>query len=242
MHIYLLITILLLSPLLAQKVDLQSLSERLKKLEILLAKQNNSQEQNYDITFPGQYRSNFYSVDNDRDNESKQNAARLRIRQNIDIKFSDTLQTSVRFQLNHTNDNITNADDANNRDVQVRHAHLNYQHDNTKLKMGLVPVQESYNDVLYSKDWGYNPFGIEGFQNFKSSQVHYFFVNLNEGDEKQVKDDFTHYHVDYSYLYNAKTTLTFSVSHMNVLALGEHQNIALKIETPLAHNIKFNSF
>ena len=89
----------------------KSIEERLAYLESQdkLHKSTNLKGlKDLEFSFPGQYRINSYSVNNDKDQQDQQTASRLRIRQSIDIKFNENLKSSLRFQLNHTNENTTN--------------------------------------------------------------------------------------------------------------------------------------
>lgn len=194
-----------------------------------------------DVTFPGQYRINFYSVENDREGESLQTAARLRIRQNIDIKFSDELKSSVRFQLSHTNENVTDAHDVNDDGVLLRHAFIDYQiTKSTQLKVGLVPVTEYYNDILYSKSWGYNPLSLEGFTKIDNLTLHYFLAQIEEGEEHNSSDDINHFQIDSIYQQN-NFSVSLSSSVLTVNDLGNHINLSLKGQYRSKENIQINA-
>lgn len=187
----------------------------------------------YKVRFPGQYRVNFYSVDNDREDEDRQNAARLRLRQNIDIDFSDRLKSSLRLQLNHTNDNVTNAGDVNGNGVQVRHGYIEYGFaDQSSYRLGLVPVEEYHHDLLYSKAWGYNPFALELFGTYGAFSAHAFAASLTENDETTQSDDTMHYQADLTYTPAADTAITLSATALDINkpdASGIHCNAALNI-------------
>jgi hypothetical protein len=197
-------------------------------------KQQKNDTSEYKVSFPGQYRINFYSVDNDRAGEDRQNAARLRLRQNIDIEFNEQLKSSVRLQLNHTNDNVTNAGDINDNGVQIRHGYIDYAFNpHHNLRTGLVPVLEYHNDLLYSKSWGYNPFALEGFSEVGSWNFHYFAAQLNEDDETSNADDVAHYQFDSIYQINRELDLTFSATMVDIAQTvynGQHYNAAIKAE------------
>lgn len=60
-----------------------------------------------EVSFGGQYRINAYSADNDVGSEDNQTAARVRIRQNVDIKFDERFKTHFQMELGHTTDNVT---------------------------------------------------------------------------------------------------------------------------------------
>jgi hypothetical protein len=253
-----LILLLITLPLEAQKNRKISITKLLKKISQLEQRVDELAEQEpqkvyleksdkpvksseYEITFPGQYRTNFYSVDNDKEGEAQQNAARLRLRQNIDIQFSEVLSSSVRFQLNHTTSNITNAGDKDSKGVLIRHGYAQYELESYMIKSGLVPVSEYSNEVLFSSGWGYNPFALEGYTQVNENTLHYFLANLKEGDERQTRDDFTHYHIDYIHTYNEKTKIIVTASLMEVEGFGDHQNIGLKVDTVLPNEMKLNA-
>lgn len=111
-------------------------------------------EPRYALTFPGQYRVNFYSIDNDLKEEDRQSAYRARIRQNVDIRFDEQLSSSVRFQLNHTNASTTDAKDAGGNGVLIRHAFVDFAPNAAhRWRGGFVPVKEYHHDLLYSAGW-----------------------------------------------------------------------------------------
>jgi len=190
-----------------------------------------------EFSFPGQYRINSYSVNNDKDQQDQQTASRLRIRQSIDIKFNENLKSSLRFQLNHTNENTTNAQDVNGNDVQIRHAVINYKlTPNNRFKAGLVPVLEYYHDTLYSKSWGYNPLALEGFSKVSNFDFHYFISQLQENKETNSSDDTNHFQFDMTYHPSDKVSVTASSSYLNILDLGSHYNVALKTDAKISDN------
>lgn len=179
---------------------LEAIEARLKQLE-----------PRYDLSFPGQYRVNFYSIDNDHAGEERQNAYRARIRQNVDIRFDDHLSSSVRFQLNHSNASTTDAKDASGNGVLIRHAYVDFAPSSAHhWRGGFVPLKEYHHDLLYSAAWGYNPLAFEGFSALDGAwSVHYSAAQLQEGDERIGEDDLLHYQVDLRY--NEAATLSSSV-------------------------------
>ncbi len=202
-------------------------------------------ENGYKVTFPGQYRVNFYSVDNDREGEDRQNAARLRLRQNIDIEFSDRLKSSLRLQLNHTNDNITNAGDVNGNGIQIRHGYIAYDlSQDNNIRAGLVPVVEYHHDLLYSKSWGYNPFALEGFSRSDTLKTHYFAASLTENNESTKRDDIMHYQADITYAFHDNTQMTFSATLLDVNQPGfngNHYNTALNVVYTHSPALRFHA-
>lgn len=197
-------------------------------------KQYKSDTSEYKVSFPGKYRINFYSVDNDRPGENRQNAARLRLRQNIDIKFNAQLKSSLRLQLNHTNDNITNAGDINGNGIQIRHGYIDYAFTpHNKMRIGLVPVLEYHHDLLYSKSWGYNPLALEGFNKTGSWNFHYFAAQLSEDNETSNENEITHFQIDSVYHIAKAFDLTFSATMVDIAKTvysGRHYNAALKVD------------
>ncbi|MCD6259569.1 MAG: hypothetical protein J7J31_08205 [Helicobacteraceae bacterium] len=225
--------------------DINLKIESLQK-QIDALKETKKQEQSeYEISFPGQYRINFYSVENDRAGEDTQNAARARIRQNVDIEFSDQLSSSIRFQLNHTNDNVTNANDTAGNGVQIRHGYIAYKpFKEIQLRAGLVPVEEYHHDLLYSKGWGYNPFALEGFHNFDTFALHYFVASLREDDETTREDDIIQYQADLFTKPNTGTKFTLSTTLLDVNEIpysGKHLNIALNLNYKLSEHLDLDT-
>lgn len=217
-----------------------SIMERLTYLEKQdkLHKNTNLEHLNdLKYSFPGQYRINSYFVNNDKDNQDIQTASRFRIRQSIDIKFDDNLKSYLRFQLNHTNENTTNAQDVNSNDVQIRHAVIDYRPiPNNRFKVGLVPVLEFYHDTLYSKSWGYNPFALEGFSKVSNIQLHYFISQLQENKETNSSDDFNHFQFDIIYHFSDKLSISASSSYLTILDLGSHLNVMFKADAKISDN------
>ncbi|MDH5464973.1 MAG: hypothetical protein OEW60_05040, partial [Thiovulaceae bacterium] len=210
---YTLLHTLLIVTLYGTSDELMQMQKDLKQLQKEL---QTLKKDDLNISLPGQYRINFYSVDNDTASQDQQTAARMRIRQSIDIKFTPKLSSRVRFQLNHTNDSITDATDTKGNGVLIRHAFIQYHPSHShKLKVGLVPVIEYQDDLLYSKSWGYNPFALEGFSSFNDLKLHYFAANLSEGSESNLTDDQIHYQADL--IFSGKTVdLTLSTSLLDM--------------------------
>ena len=98
--------------------------------------------------------------------------------------------------------------------------------------MGLIPVQEYQNDLLYSKSWGYNPFALEGFHRFGDLKLHYFAANLSEGTETNSTDDKIHYQTDISYALTPRSKIFLTSSYLDLFKSkqrGHHLNDALKV-------------
>jgi len=123
-----------------------------------------------EVSFGGQYRINSYTL-MDKDGAGNIAASRLRIRQNIDLKFSEEFSTHIQFNIghitegigNHTSntsgsDNLGNAVNTRGVTVGLRHAVLKYKFsDAAILVAGLVPVSDKFGDTLFSSDWDFNP-------------------------------------------------------------------------------------
>lgn len=116
-----------------------------------------------EVSLGGQYRINAYSL-NDDDGAGNIAAARARIRQNIDLKFSEQFNTHIQLNIGHINEGIGNHNLNQDGDpsVGLRHAVMNYKFsDAALLKAGLVPVPDKFGDTLFSSDWDFNPVAIE---------------------------------------------------------------------------------
>lgn len=115
-----------------------------------------------EVSFGGQYRINAYAL-NDDDGAGDIAAARARIRQNIDLKFSEQFSTHIQLNIGHINEGIGNHNLNQDDDpsVGLRHAVMNYKFsDAALLKAGLVPVPDKFGDTLFSSDWDFNPVAV----------------------------------------------------------------------------------
>jgi len=121
-----------------------------------------------EVSFGGQYRINSYTL-MDKDGAGNIAASRVRIRQNVDLKFSEQFNTHIQFNIGHITEGIGNhstnssgadAPGAGDKGVTVglRHAVLKYKFsDAAILVAGLVPVSDKFGDTLFSGDWDFNP-------------------------------------------------------------------------------------
>lgn len=112
-----------------------------------------------EVSFGGQYRINAYTL-NDEDGAGDIAAARVRIRQNIDLKFSEQFNTHIQFNIGHVREGIGNhnLNQADEPTVAIRHAVMNYKFsDAAVLQAGLVPISDKFGDTLFSSDWDFNP-------------------------------------------------------------------------------------
>src|SRR3989304_2801956 len=111
------------------------------------------------VSLGGQYRINAYTL-NDDDGAGDIAAARVRFRQNIDLKFSERFSTHIQLNIGHINEGIGNHNLNQDSDASVglRHAIMNYKFsDPALLKAGLVPISDKFGDTLFSSDWDFNP-------------------------------------------------------------------------------------
>ena len=174
--------------------------------------------------FGGQYRINFYNAGNDTNNivddDDDQRAARLRIRQNVDLKFSEEFKTHLQLELQHTTDNLMTTDvrmGGEETNVSVRHAVMDYTFGNgTNLQAGLVPLHDYFHDTLFSSDWDYNPLAAAVNVPIGPGKFRAFAANLKEGAENIEADDFVHYQVDYSLPLGEKAQIVFTGTALNL--------------------------
>ncbi len=145
------------------------------------------------VSFHGQYRINGYAVHGDR-GDSHPTAARMRVRQDIDLAFTDRFSTHLELELGHTNSNLTTTD----KDLKVRHVVLAYRFSpGVEAKAGILPLSDRFGDALYSSDWDYNPLALELISRVGPGRMRAFVAALDEGDEALAHDDFDHYELDY---------------------------------------------
>ncbi len=205
-------------------------------------KQTNNKKQWPQASFGGQYRINFYNADNDTSTDD-QRAGRARIRQNIDLQFSEGFNTHLQLELSHTTSNVTTTNA-----VSVRHAVIDYAFKNgTKLQAGLAPLHDYYHDTLFSSDWDYNPLAASIIFPLGAAKVRLFAANLGEGAENIENDDFVHYQADYSLPIGKDGQLTVSATTLNLqndsLAGSDdsfHYNVAAGARLPFGNGLAFN--
>jgi hypothetical protein len=225
------------------------------KQEIKSAKSAASEDRWPEASFGGQYRINFYNADNDTNavvpDTDNQTAARARIRQNIDLKFSEQFKTHLQLELQHTTDNVSRT--ASRRggastNVSVRHAVMDYTFDSgTNLQAGLVPLHDYYHDTLFSSDWDYNPLAASVIMPLGAAKARLFAANLGEGAENTENDDFVHYQADYSLPLSGDSKLSLSGTMLNLqddASVGtsdsSHYNAAAGIYLPFGKDLVFN--
>ncbi|MFQ5953212.1 MAG: hypothetical protein ACE5JK_07395, partial [Candidatus Omnitrophota bacterium] len=201
------------SPLLAASSVEERLEALQREVDELRREQAEQAEQQAEqasskpqASFGGQYRINFYTADNDTNNvvpdDDNQTAARLRIRQNVDLKFSEQFKTHLQLELQHTTDNVTTTDQrrgGKETNVSVRHAVMDYTFGSgANLQVGIVPLSDYFHDTLFSSDWDYNPLAGAVKIPVGPGMLRAFAANLEEGAENIESDDFVHYQLDYS--------------------------------------------
>jgi hypothetical protein len=151
------------------------------------------------FSFGGQYRVNSYAVADDVGGDDR-TASRVRVRQDVDIKFSEQFKTHLQLELGHTTDNVTTTSTSSRgNDIAVRHAVLDYTFGNgANVQAGIVPLSDRFDDTLFSSDWDYNPVALSLTAPLGGGTLRAFGANLNEGDETVAEDDFVHYQLDYA--------------------------------------------
>ena len=149
------------------------------------------------IRLSGQYRVNAYTVDND--TGGRQTAARVRIRQGLDIRFTERFKTHLQIELGHTNDNTTTTNfSSRETNLAVRHALMDYTFPyEINAQAGIVPLSDRFGDTLFSSDWDYNPVALSLTAPLAGGTLRAFAGNLRELDESDSDDDFVHYQLDY---------------------------------------------
>lgn len=154
------------------------------------------------VSLGGQYRINAYSADNDDAGQDPQGASRVRIRQNVDLRFDERLRTHVQLELGHTTANVSTTDVR----IGVRHAVIDYTSEQgLNLQAGIVPLADRFGDTLFSSDWNYNPVAVALTAPLGPVKVRAFAGTLLEsksdgatitGGENVGGDDTTHYQLD----------------------------------------------
>jgi len=215
-------------------------------------------------SFGGQYRINAYVADEDTPppGGDAHTASRLRIRQNIDLKFSKHLDTHLQLELRHTTGNltVTNAGGGgpDNRgsgtgSIGVRHALIHYQSDGgTQLLAGLVPLSDKFNDTLFSSDWDYNPLAVASIFKLGPGEARVGAAIVSDGASELInRDDVTQYQADYTWgMAGARLNLgLYVIDGPNVAAFGntaKHAgylvNGGLGLELPLSSGWDFKGF
>lgn len=140
-----------------------------------------------EASFGGQYRINSYYLQ-DKDGTGDTQAARVRIRQNIDLKFSEAFDTHLQFNIGHIREGVFNHNLNHNGNASfgIRHAVMNYHFSEAlNLTAGIVPLSDKFGDTLFSADWDFNPitFALLGDTGGFDYRIAYF--KITEGGEAQ---------------------------------------------------------
>lgn len=169
------------------------------------------------MSFGGQYRINSYIVEDDVGRDDR-TASRARIRQNVDLLFSEQFKTHLQVELGHTTDNVTTTSSSSRgNDLAVRHAVMDYTFKHgTNFQAGIVPLSDYFGDTMFSSDWDYNPLALSIKAPLAGGTLRAFGANLNEGDETIAEDDFVHYQLDYILPIPGENQLNFGATLTNI--------------------------
>lgn len=146
------------------------------------------------VSFGGQYRINAYTADDGFDTQGRQTAARLRLRQDLDLDFGSGFTTHLQAQLNHVSGNQAFTSEP----LKVRHAVLDYVTDrDLHLRGGLVPLSDRFGETLFSSEWDFSPLALAVDLPLGPGGLRVFAGNLAEGIEVDSDDDIVQYQGDY---------------------------------------------
>lgn len=195
-------------------------------------------------SYGGQYRINSYSADNDVGGD-RQTASRVRIRQDIDIKFDEQLKTHLQLEMGNTASNITTS----SSNIKVRHGVIDYTFKNgINAQAGIVPLSDYFGDSQFSSAWYYNPVALSAIIPASNGQLRAFAGNLSEGDELIASDDFVHYQLDYAITSSNNQQLNFALTYADIgnnatPALSyAYYNLAAGLIMPMSNGLKLDAF
>lgn len=250
--------------LMAADTDVQQKLDKLQREVEALKSQINAQltatapqaaKNGPEVSFGGQYRINAYSSDNDVIGQGNQTASRVRIRQNVDIKFDERFKTHLQMELGHTTDNITTTSDSDRKtNLNVRHAVLDYTTvGGINLQAGIVPLSDYFGDTLFSGDWNYNPVAASALIPVGTGKLRTFAGTLREtvgtGGETVSKDDTSHYQLDYRLPLGSSARFNFGGSYVTLtpdnaapFRSGSHSNYGAGAQFDFAHGLQLNGF
>lgn len=197
------------------------------------------------VDLGGQYRVNAYSVDDGVGHE--QTAARLRIRQNLDLTFDERFATHLQLELGHVTGNVGTTgrgtlgpDNPGTGEVRVRHALLSWTtHRELRLTAGLVPAGDRFADMLFSSDWDYSPLTLGLESPVGAGSVRLFVATLSEGLESLKDDDARHVQADFEWPVGegrfgfGASWLERPDSFSAVAETGDHLNYGFSFEHPV---------
>jgi len=142
-----------------------------------------------EASFGGQYRINSYYL-GDKDGTGTTQAARVRIRQNIDLKFSEAFDTHLQFNIGHIRTGVFNhnLNHNNNASFGIRHAVMNYHFSKSlNLVAGIVPLSDKFGDTLFSGDWDFNPITVALVGDTGSMNYRVGWFKISEGTTEKQK-------------------------------------------------------
>lgn len=251
------------SPLLAADMDVQQKLESLQREIEALKSQMQAQQAaapqpartGPETSFGGQYRINAYSADSDVAGQGRQTASRVRIRQNVDIKFDERFKTHFQMELGHTTDNVSTTSGSDRQtNLNVRHAVLDYTTlSGINLQAGIVPLSDYFGDTLFSGDWNYNPVAVSALAPLGAGKLRAFAGTLREtvgaGGETVSKDDTTHYQLDYRLPLSGNAQINFGASYVTLtpdtaapFRSGSHSNYGVGAQFELGRGLQLNGF
>ena len=218
------------------RAEVQALRLRLAEIETRLETRGgeNNSRSGPEISVGGQYRINSYTADNDQ-GEDNQTASRVRIRQNLDLRFNEQLKTHLQFELGHTNHNRITTDEK----IAVRHALIDYTlGNNTNFQAGIVPLSDHFGDTLFSADWDYNPLALSATVPLWGGSLRAFAGNLWEGDESNHDDDFVHYQLDYGIPLSEDSQLNLGASFATIEDINGESSPHINYGIGSAHRLR----
>ena len=142
-------------------------------------------------TWHGQFRINYYSLNQDEDVDSGTAAARLRWRPTWDVKVNNDVSMHMQLNIGHIQSNTSNAryEQGGDPAVAIRHAMLNFTTPVTggKFAAGLVPMSDKFGDTLFSSDWDFNPLALSWMGKYENADIRLATGKLTE--TSPAKDD-----------------------------------------------------
>jgi hypothetical protein len=198
------------------------------------------------VALGGQYRINAYSAENDVAGQDAQTAARVRIRQNVDLRFDERLKTHVQLELGHTTSNVGTTEVK----LAVRHAVLDYTAANTiNFQAGIVPLGDYFGDALFSSDWNYNPVALAIAAPLGPVKARVFAGNLFQGSEVVTGDNTMHYQLDLAAPVGERVQLNAGASLVRMspdtvapFHIGNHVNYGAGARAAIPGDLAINLF
>src|SRR3990172_8274797 len=126
-------------------------------------------------TWHGQFRINYYSMNQDKDVDAGKAAARLRWRPTWDVKVNNDVSMHMQLKIGHIQSNTSNAryEQGGDPAVAIRHAMLSFTTPVTggKFAAGLVPMSDKFGDTLFSGDWDFNPLALSWMGKYQNADI-----------------------------------------------------------------------